>query len=106
MGRLSKCQLCCSYFLLWSGILGALGQIYMIMTLDDWSEFVIPAKEKSMTIKLNTSQLFLICVLKLVSSALCIRWGRQGIKTFKPILKEQREQRTAEIVPPTGSTYK
>ena len=60
-----------------------------MVTLDGWSQITVEGEDGTpYQFNLDTESLFLITALKTLISVLMVVWGYNGLKTFKPILKD------------------
>lgn len=76
-----------------------------MFTLSTWSEIAFwDDNGKMHVLKLGLFGLFLFTILKIVSNFICIRWGKDAVETFKPIVKDIDREELLGTVPNHGSS--
>jgi hypothetical protein len=100
MRRWGKCQLYTGYFMLIGNGISAVCNFFMLFALSNWSE--IPFWDYNgvkHTLKMATDGLFFMSVMKIIASVLLMLWGRDAVKTYKPIVKEMEKEDQQGVCP-------
>lgn len=71
------------------GLLSLICNVFFFFTTADYNKILIRDGDGTVyVVDLNENRLAVLAFLKIIGSVLMIYWGRQGMKTFKPILKD------------------
>jgi hypothetical protein len=74
------------------GVIQLIANAFVVLTIESWDQIMFEDGDKYYTLKLDTGSLLFQLILKSVLAVLSIIWGLQGIKTFKPIIKDINRQ--------------
>lgn len=85
--RWSKCQVYTAY--LWTFLNGVtvIVNLLAILTFLSWNELSFLDDEGQMhTLRFGKGGLIFLTLLKVIGCALCVQWGLDALKTFRPIV--------------------
>jgi hypothetical protein len=77
------------YLICIASAIAIITNVFMVFHLDNWSEIPFFDMNGDMhKIKLATGGLFFLTLLKIIGAFITLRWGKDAVNTFKPIVKE------------------
>jgi hypothetical protein len=70
--------------------------VFFLFTVGAWSQLTIHDRSgKSTRIDIEESGLIIMTLFKIAMHGLLLKWAIEGLKTFKPIVKDLKRQQIA-----------
>lgn len=98
--RWGKCQLVTGYIMAIFNGVSAITNFFMLFAISNWTE--IPFWDYNGTrhvVKLEEGGIFFLCLMKIIANIMLFLWGRDAIRTFKPIVKEVENEQFQGLSP-------
>ena len=84
------------YFLVFVNGLAVLSNIFFLFTVGSWSKFTIhDGSGKATKFEADEFGLAVLTLFKIALHGLLLKWSIEGLKTFKPIVKDLKRQQMA-----------
>lgn len=102
----SKCQVYSGYAWVFFNAISVLCNAFLILVMFNWHDITFFDNNGAVhNLRLNPGGLIFLTLLKILACVLCVKWGIEAIKTFKPIIQAIEREQLQGVQQPDGHIH-